>query len=73
MHHSDYTVYKVANPVLCDQLDMDRENEEKKNFPCPFSRLRIWSREMGLAVPSRVRLVILHTQTESGAYSRDSS
>ena len=29
--------------------------------------------EKGSAVPSRVSLLILHTQAESGAYSRDSS
>ena len=40
---------------------------------CPRSRLRIWFRETGLAIPSRVSLLILHTQAESGAYSRDSS
>ena len=33
----------------------------------------IWSRETGSAVPSRVSLLILHTQAESGAYLRDSS
>ena len=27
-------------------------------FPCPCSRLRIWSRETGSAVPSRVSLLI---------------
>ena len=27
-------------------------------FPCPRSRLRIWSRETGSAVPSRVSLPI---------------
>ena len=42
-------------------------------MPCPRSRLRIWSRETGSAVPSRVSLLILYTQGESGAYSRDSS
>ena len=31
-------------------------------FPCPRSRLRIWSRKTGLAAPSRVSLLILHTQ-----------
>ena len=31
-------------------------------FPCLRSRLRIWSRETGSAVPSRVSLLILHTQ-----------
>ena len=42
-------------------------------FPCPSSRLRIWSREIGSAVPSGVSLLILHTQAECGAYSQDSS
>ena len=44
-------------------------------FPYHRSRLRIWSRETGSAVPSRVSLLILHTQAEfeSGVYSRDSS
>ena len=58
---------KVANPAR-GQL-----NREKIIFPCPRSRLRIWSRETGSAVPSRVSLLILHTQAESGAYSRGSS
>ena len=35
--------------------------------------LRIWSRETGSAVPSRVSLFILYTQAESGAYSWDPS
>ena len=42
-------------------------------FPFPRTCLRIWSRETGSAVPSRVSLLILHTQSESGAYSRDFS
>ena len=46
-------------------------NREK--FSCSRSRLRIWFRETDLAVPSRVSLLILHTQAESGAYSRDCS
>ena len=58
----------VANPAR-GQL-----KREKYFFPCPRSRLRIWSRETGSAVvPSRVSLIILHTKAESGAYSRDSS
>ena len=40
------------------------------HFPRPRSRLRIWSRETGSAVPSRVSPLILHAQAESGAYSR---
>ena len=39
-------------------------------FSVPF-RLRVWSRELGSAVPSRVSPLILHTQAESGAYLRD--
>ena len=42
-------------------------------FPRPSSRLRIWSRETESVVLSRVSLLMLHTQVESGAYSRDSS
>ena len=57
----------VANPAL-GQL-----NREKCFYPCFCSRLRIWSRETGSAVPSRASLLILHAQAESGAYSRDSS
>ena len=45
----------------------------KMNITLSRTCLRIWSRETGSAVPSRVSLLILHTQTESGAYSRDSS
>ena len=43
---------KVANPAR-GQL-----NKEKLFFPCPRSCLRIWSRETGSAVPSRVCLLI---------------
>ena len=40
----------------------------------PFAeRLRIRPRETGLVVPSRASLLILHTQGESGTFSRDSS
>ena len=40
----------------------------------PFapSRLSIWSRKTSSAVPSHVSPLFLHTQAESGAYSRDS-
>ena len=37
------------------------DEQENLSFPCPRSRLRIWSREAGSAVPSRVSLLILHT------------
>ena len=56
---------ELANPVH-GQLN-------RETFPCPHSRMRILFRETDLAVPSRVSLLILHTQAESGAYSRDCS
>ena len=42
---------KVANPAR-GQLNME------KKIPCPRACLRIWSRETGSAVPSRVSLLI---------------
>ena len=41
-------------------------------FPCPRSRLKVWSRELSSAILSRVSLLILHTQAEPGVYLRDS-
>ena len=58
---------KVANPAR-GQL-----KRGKIIFPWPLTRLRIWSRETGSAVPFRVSLHIRHTKAEYGAYSRDSS
>ena len=49
--------------------DLNKLNREK--FPCPRLRLKNWFCETGLAVPSRVSLLILYTNAESGAYSRD--
>ena len=36
-------------------------------------QLRIWSRDTDSSIPSRVSLLIVHTQAEYGGYSRDSS
>ena len=59
---------EVANPSR-GQLNIENEY-----FPvCPRSRLRVWSRETRSAVRSRASLLILQTQAESGAYSRNSS
>ena len=55
----------VTNPAR-GQLNREKEKTFSR------SNLRIWSRETGLTVPSRVILLILHVQAESGAYSRDS-
>ena len=43
---------KVGNPAR-GQL-----NREDVFFPCPRSRLRIWSRETGSGVPSHISLLI---------------
>ena len=43
---------KVVNPARGEL------SRGKLIFPCPRSRLRIWSRETGSAVPSRVSLLI---------------
>ena len=45
------------NRIICQSCSWSAE-QGKLIFPCPRSRLRIWSRETGLAVPSRVSLLI---------------
>ena len=62
----------MSQPGKAANLARGQPNR-KKIFPCPRSRLRIWSRETGSVVQSRVSLLILHTYAKSGAYSRDSS
>ena len=44
---------KAANPVRGRSAE-----QGELIFPCPRSRLRIWSRETGSTVPSRVSLLI---------------
>ena len=69
-HHFQQTGHRpgmVANPAR-GQL-----NRKKSSFPCPRSRLRVWSRELSSAVPSRVSPLILHYRAECGAYIRDST
>ena len=39
--------------------------QEKRYFPCPSSRLKVWSRGTGSAVPPRASPLILRTRTES--------
>ena len=56
---------KVADPAR-GQL-----NRENKYFPVPV-RAREFGLETGSELPPRVSLLILHTQTEYGAYLRDS-
>ena len=74
-----YCVWSAPSPEYestvyggCQPCSWSAE-QRKWTFPCPRSRLRIWSRETGSTVPSRVSLLILHTQAETDAYSRDSS
>ena len=50
---------KVANPAM---IVVSLTGEI--SFPCPRSRLKLWSRETGSAVPSRVSLRILHTKAD---------
>ena len=59
---------QLANPGRGEQ-----NRETVFFFQCPRSRLRIWSRETGLGVPSRVSAPIFRTQAESGAYSQGTS
>ena len=58
---------KVANPA---RGQLNRENDF---YSCPRPRLRIWSRETGSAVPSRVSLVVSILRLNLCAYLRDSS
>ena len=73
---------RVTNPY---RGQLNRENEYGI-FPCPRSRLRIWSRETGSAVapenlvsrdefdsPVPRQPAHLHTQAESAAFLRGSS
>ena len=48
----------MDQPGKVAKLARGQLNREKIIFPCPRSCLRIWSRETGLAVPSRVNLLI---------------
>ena len=48
-------------------------NRENDVFPCPRSRLRIWSRESLSVLPSRVSPLILCTQAESSIINHQSS
>ena len=57
----------------CRSCSWSAEQGRNVFFLYPCSRLRIWSREKGSAVSSRVSLLILYIQAESGAYSLDSS
>ena len=55
---------KVGNPAR-GQLNIEY------GYFAVLVGMRVWSCQTGSAVLSRVSLFILHTQAESGAYSRD--
>ena len=57
--HGHHIIARVwINRVrFCQSCSWSAE-QGKIIFPCPLSRLRIWSRETGSAVPSRVSLFI---------------
>ena len=56
----------VANPAVRGQLNREKHIISLSSF-APENLL---SSETGSAVPSRVSLLVPHTQFESGAYSR---
>ena len=70
---SSHTAEYGSTREGCQSCSWSAE-QGKWTFSCARLRLRIWSRETGSAVPSRVSLLILRAQAEPGAvYLRDSS
>ena len=55
-HHLEE--HSIDQPCKVANLARGQLNRESDFFPCPRSRLTIWSRETGSAVPSRVSLLI---------------
>ena len=66
-NHITYNSRVWNNRVIrcCQSCSWLAERGKKWTFPCPRSRLRIWSPDTGSAVPSRVILIKLHTRAES--------
>ena len=60
---------KVVNPARRGRMNTN----SSLRLPCLHLCLRIWPRETVSAIPSRANQLILHTEVESGAYSRDPS
>ena len=54
------------NQVCCQSCSWSAE-QGKTTFSCPRSCLRIWSRDMGSAVPSRVGLLISILRLDLGS------
>ena len=63
----------LATGQGCQSCSWSAVEQGKCIIRCPRSRLRIWSRETGSAVPSHVSLLISILQAESSARLRDSS
>ena len=55
---SDFSLKSKDQPGKIANRAHGQLNQGKIRFPRPRSYLRVWSREMGSAVPSRVRLLI---------------
>ena len=84
IHSTVHTMYGYCGTHICmvthiARVWIDRVRLQSCSWPaeqgkliflCPRSRLRIWSRGTGSAVPFRVSLLVLHTQAEPGAYLR---
>ena len=62
---SEHILLSMDQPEHGCQSSSWSAQQGKIIFPCPPSRRRIWSVEMGSAVPSRVSPLIVHTQAES--------
>ena len=73
LHHIYIAEYRSTAGEVANSARGQLNRENDFFLFCPRSRLRIWSRETRSAVRSRVSLLILQTQAESGAYSRNSS
>ena len=58
----------MGQPGMVASPGRGRLNRGTYYFSCLRSRLRIWSRETGLAVPLRVSPLILRSRADPGAY-----
>ena len=69
-HHIQQSMDQPGKVASAARDQLNRGNEY---FPVPVRASKFGLARRGLAVPSRASLLILHTQAEAGAYSRDSS
>ena len=65
--YGQYFQQSIDQPGMVATPARGQLNRETDRKSCPRSRPRIWSLETYLAVPTRVSLLILCTQAESGS------